>query len=613
MADISTSIKIGADASQAITEMQRLQSVTQQVKTTGENINIAPKVDATAVDALKNTIASTAVEVPVTIKPRVEGAGAVSAAAAGAAAGVGVSTTAVSTPLAASLASEQAAASALQSLSKQVAETSIANDENVKAAKQRSLEVNKAASKSYSDLLFAIKELKAMEDSLLPAFDGGTEAIQAQRQKVDELRAKHGELSKAGLDARDNIRQVAAAARENAAAMETASKSVDGYRGALARGLEAYKNFSTGANAGVENFKSLSLNVLADIELIKRAATSAVEFGLAIGNALKVGTDEAKKGLLADAFASITEASNPAAIKQYQAEIDELNNKLNLLNEEGLTGVRNILSAAFREGAGFQDIIKARTELERLQKIVREGVANTAKKKRDEELDKEAFAREQKLENGKISMLEGRAKIEAQTALDIAALEKELQYEKNILDQKHLKELIDQRKIKGKQQIADFEKEEKKKRDDAAKAEADRIRGIQDEARAAEIANLDERAKIEQSYLFDLDKINRRLAAAKTDEERNSLIALGRARKAQRDREFKDYNDAQKKAMDENAAQMKEAARENAEYQKSLMEELVGYQRQLVASFSGLQQSIFPKEAMNYLRQIAGASNRLPP
>lgn len=613
MADISTSIKIGADASQAITEMQRLQSATDKLKQTGQDINIQPKVDAGAVQDLKNTLSSAAVEVPVTVKTKVEDAAAAAAAAGAAVAGAAAAPSAVSTPLAASLANEQAAASALQKLSNQVAENSITNDKRVTAAKNAVIGAHNQQVLSLARLTKAVKDLGDMETGLGPHFEGATEAIDAQRKKVEELTKAHENTNKALGAARENLKRVSEAAKESAAAVSTATTAVGGWRGALAGALESYKNFSTGANAGVENFKSLSLNIIADIELIKRAAQAATDFGIAIANGFRVGTDAAKEGLIADALNNITDAANPAAIKQYQAEIDKLNNILNLMNEEGLTGLRNILSAAFREGVGFQDLIAARKELEKLQSIARAGAANTAKKKRDEELDKEAFARAQKIESGKIAMLEGRAKIEAQTAFDIAALEKQLQYEKNILEQKHLKELIEQRKVQEKNQIADFEANEKKKRDDAAKAEADRIQTIQDEARAAEIATLDERAKIEESYLFDLDKINRRLAAAQTKEEQDAAIRIAKARKAQRDREFKDYNDAQKKAMDENAAQMKEAARENAEYQKSLLEDLVGYQRQLVASFSGLQQSIFPKEAMNYLRQIAGASNRLPP
>lgn len=617
MADINTSIGINADASQAIAEMRKLQTATNNLQQAVNDTPIKPRIEsaqeviAREIQATRDRLAREFIDVPV--KVDVQTTQQVAGAVAGGGGGEASNASAVASQAALASSASQAAQAVKKVADSKNADAAAAEvdaEYNQKLSKQNREAVNEA--RDLSRALTAVAKARAAY-STSGGEKAGLELAKAEaaleKQKLDTAREQQ-KFNELNLEYQTKRKAAIEAANK---ATEESTKVTTGYRGAVNAVAQAYKEFSQGAAGGLDGIRSISLNLISDLMLIKKTAEAAFDFGQGIQNIVtNMNSAEKTSQMLADALQNVNSATAAGRVEQYQAEIDKLNNTLSLMNEDGVSGLRAIFKTAWDQGIGFKNIKDARSELEKFQAMTRAGESKVNLKNRQEELDKNAFERYKTQETQKIQMLDGEAKIKAQIALDIAELEKKKQYEKNVLDRDALTKLIELRKQLGDKQVDDFRKDEKKKADEAAKQEQERKQKIIDDGRQAEINAMEGINKIDQQYLFDLDKINRQLAEAKDDDERNAIIAMGRARLSQQQKEtadyWKDWNDKQKEAADK----AKEQARDAAEYQKSLMEEMIGYQKQIVAGFSGLQNSVFPKEAMSYLRQIAGAANKFP-
>lgn len=592
MSDITTSIKIEADASKAVSEMQRLQSATENLKKTGKEVVITPEVKA----------------------PTVSGGGPVK---------IDVDASSIKT-------SSAAAAAAVSDISTQYQQAAIsAQNANVTASGvNANIASTATASAAAVDNLgdsfqaAAIRVQAASEaqntyNTYIATGAKEEEAVAAAVNKYNEAIAKSVRIIGGGTtttrDWTAEAKRAASSFNEATVAAEKHEKAVGGIRGGINTAAEAYKNFSSGAASGLDGLRSVSMNVMADFMLIKHTAETFFELGGRIYEFFNRSDNSLE--LTSRRTLEVEKAFQRAGIvaKTIPDVIDELNKKI----EE--TQKKMLDVGAFSPYATTAEAIKYQTERTKdaSDAFAKQKTALELLRKEFEEMKKAADRRA--AERTGLNVLSDEMKIRKEAEYDIADLKDKVRLTENKDEKDNLQIQIDNRKKLMQKNLEDLAKSEKEKEDQKNKdkeakdkEEADRHQKILDDSRQFQINSMEGINKIDQQYLFDLDKINRQLAEAKDDDERNALIAMGRARLSQQQKEtadyWKDWNDKQKEAADK----AKEKARDTAEYQKSLMEELVGYQKQLVASFSGLQQSVFPKEAMGYLRQIAGAANKFP-
>jgi hypothetical protein len=150
--------------------------------------------------------------------------------------------------------------------------------------------------------------------------------------------------------------------------------------------------------------------------------------------------------------------------------------------------------------------------------------------------------------------------------------------------------------------------------------EMTRTAALQKENEQRYLDTLDERKNIEETFDGKIRDLEAERTRAKSATLKSELEKAINFEKTLREKALKEYDKKQEderlateeKIADERQRQYEEEFRNRKEYERSLADDLKNMQQQILAGFSGLQQSVFPKEAMNYLRQIAGASNKFP-
>jgi hypothetical protein len=537
--DINTSIGINADASQAINEMRKLQSATNELQNTANNTTIKPKVES-AQAAIARDIQATQEAIRNEMRTGVP-------------------------------------AESVNSISKAYKDVASNADIANAASTQANVNVGKTANFASANMLnFA----------------------RTSREAGDSVAMAYAKMMNMPYRIIGNKEDIAAAS---------------GYRSAVNSLSESYKKFSSGAASGLDGLRSISLNVLSDIQLIVRTAETMYTVGNKIYEYFSASDDalasvahrtvEVEKGFIKMGLSAKTPID----------AIDELKKKIDELNQQLLDSP----AAAYRDQT-TEAIQYQNEEADKQEENLKKEIQATQSLKKEYENMRDA-AEKRAADRTGLELLDDETKIRKQAEYDVADLRDKMALAQSQREKHNIQIEIDNRtNLMNKQlnELADKNKEEadrkQKEQEDKDKQEAERKQGILDDSRQAEINSMEGINKIDQQYLFDLDKINRDLAKAKDQEERDAIVAKGRARLAQQKRETDEYWADYGKKQEEIAQKQKDKARDAAEYQKSLMEEMIGYQKQIVAGFSGLGQSVFPKEAMNYLRQIAGASNKFP-
>jgi hypothetical protein len=442
-------------------------------------------------------------------------------------------------------------------------------------------------------------------------------ATAAAVEKYNEVIAKNVRVIAGGTtvtkDWAAEAERAAASIKATSAAIEENGTKLGWLRSNINKAAEAYKNFSSGSAGGMDKLRNISLNILSDYELIKRTALTMFEIGTKINefftttdNTLELishRTVDVEKGFIR---MGLSAKSPTEAIDELNKKIDETAKKMLDIQDTWVTG-------ATPEATEYQ--IKKREEA--VGVLAKESTALNLLKQDYEAMLKAANRRA--ADRTGLGALDEETKIRKEAELDIADLQDKIKLSQNKDEKDNLNIQIENRKKVMNKALTDYSDQQQKKKDDEKKQQeakdkeaADKKQKLLDDSRQAEINSMEGINKIDQQYLFDLDKINRQLRETTDEDEKKALIEMGKARLSQQKRETDEYWADYAKKQEEAAQKQKDKARDAAEYQKSLMEEMIGYQKQIVAGFSGLGQSVFPKEAMNYLRQIAGASNKFP-